>query len=782
MIDFTSNLNIEDVHVSEEEKNSIDYLKKKTDFLIASLVREDLHIRKCRDLYEGIRDPKEYEYLQSVYGLETPMSLKMTPLIKTRIDVLIGLLLDETFKYQVSIKDNDSLDKVLREKQVAKYKAVIEQFQKQNDAQIYSIVNGQQPTKDLVADHIMERIKAKIDKHFVSELEKVVQSLVIFFERDKTIEFKQKLKQLFLDLLVTGKCFYRVYVKTIGEDPVLEVCKPENMFFNKNTNFQFMSSGHKPNVNACVHRTYMTRGQVLTEFGHLMTDHDKARLFGRSFSSTGGVGIITSPAQMEYIYSKHINNNVHNQHTYNVFDTVTVYHTEWLANNEVELTEEEQSFKQNVNKSKPNKDFPERTGSGEVMKKGYRLNRYETIRIDYDIYLNCGKSMHEPRSIGAPSYTTLSYNGVSYNDRNGSAYSMAWSLKDVQDMYDIMNFHRDNIIANSGVNGSRINLAAIPKALGQNFMERVLAFIAMRKQGVELIDPTEEGAALFQHYGDFKAALDQGSIDAIQKVLEYLEHQADIITGVNRYMYQAAEQRDAVTNVKTGIKQTSLIVKDLFELIYSLRENVLINLVNAAKICYKKGKRGSYIIGTNLVLFDVIPENFCFTDYDIHILNVNRDADKIEGLKLMLPNLVGRGTLSDDVLIKTALSNSATEIIEVVDESMEKKQKENDQISQLTQQLNQLNQQAQENKKALEEAQNIIKRLQQEDHNLKSRELDIKEKTADSVADFNSQKLALEKNAHIEKSKRDAQVIQLEREQIYAENARGDSREVKNDI
>jgi len=90
MLDFTSNLNIEDIHVSEEDKNGIDYLKKKTDFLIATLVRNDLNIKKCRDLYDGKRDPKEYEYLQTVYGLETPMSLKMTPLIKTRIDVLVG--------------------------------------------------------------------------------------------------------------------------------------------------------------------------------------------------------------------------------------------------------------------------------------------------------------------------------------------------------------------------------------------------------------------------------------------------------------------------------------------------------------------------------------------------------------------------------------------------------------------------------------------------------------------------------------------------------------------
>jgi hypothetical protein len=29
----------------------------------------------------------------------------------------------------------------------------------------------------------------------------------------------------------------------------------------------------------------------------------------------------------------------------------------------------------------------------------------------------------------------------------------------------------------------------------------------LRKQGLELVDPTEDGANLFQHYGDFNASI-----------------------------------------------------------------------------------------------------------------------------------------------------------------------------------------------------------------------------------------------------------------------------------
>lgn len=784
MPDLISNLNIEDIHISEKDKDTFNYIKKKTDFLIATLVKEDRHIKKCRDLYDGVRDPREYEYLQNTYGLETAMSLKMTPLIKTRIDVLVGLFLDELFKYQVSVNDTDTLDTIAQEKKKEKYKEVIKAFRSQLNSNQNNLLQNQQPVFDVVTERFIKQVEERVDKNFISEFEKVAQSLINFFEKDKTIELKQKLKQLFIDLLVTGKCFYRTSVKAIGQDPVLEVCKSENIFYNKNTNFQFISSGNKPNVTALVHRYYMTRAQVLSEWGHKMNEDDKIKLFGKSYTSNGGSTIIHSPQELEYIYSRERNGYLHNQHTYNLFDTVVVYHTEWLANNEVNIEEGDREDFQDVEKTTKKGIYKDMaySGTGTVQKVGYRLNRYESIRIDYDIYLNCGKSRFEHRSQGAPSYTTLTYNGVAYNDRNGKPYSLAWSLKDLQDLYDITIFHRDNLIANSGVNGSRINLAGIPKVLGQNFMERVMKFLALRKQGIELIDPTEPGAALFQHYGDFKAALDGNAVDALQRVIESIQQQADIASGVNRYMYQAAEQRDAVSNVKTGIKQTSLITKDLFELLYNIRENILTDMINNAQICYKKGKRGSYVVGTRSVLFEVIPKNFCFTDFNIHILNVSRDFEKIQKVMSIIPQLIDRGTLEDNVAIKTAMADSATEIIDIVESSMERKEKENDQIKKLSDQLNQSIQQNKETSQALQSYQKEIDRLKNIESQLKARELQLKEKQIDGTIKYQTDMVELTKTKTIEQIKKDTTALQLEKEQIYAENAQGSSREVKNNI
>jgi hypothetical protein len=89
-------------------------------------------------------------------------------------------------------------------------------------------------------------------------------------------------------------------------------------------------------------------------------------------------------------------------------------------------------------------------------------------------------------------------------------------------------------------------------------MTRLTKWVTLRKQGLELVDPTEDGANLFQHYGDFNASIQGDAINAVNAILESLAVQADIVSGVPRQMLGVIEQRDAVENVKVGISVLSL--------------------------------------------------------------------------------------------------------------------------------------------------------------------------------------------------------------------------------
>jgi len=780
--------NVEDTAVSEEEKSGFNYLSHTIDFYIAALVREKAHIKQARNLYDGVRSKDEFRYLEETFGIETPLSIKMTPLIKTRIDVLIGIFLDEEYHYHVSINDAPTITQIEEQKRKEFSKRVMAKVESFTNENKVLTQQGKETTKDVFAADFLSKLDKSLNESFISEFEIAIQALIRFFEQDATINIRQKAKQFLLDFLLTGEAYYRTYLDYETGDPKLEICKPENLFFSKNTAHQFMSEGNDPHVMAVVHRTYMKRNEILNRWGHVMTEEQKTALYGMARNTA--VNRIRDPRQLDHMYN--LQDAVYDQHTNSTWDTLPIYHVEWLANNELIIDEADRAKLEVVTHISPKaywKDslvpdshLGKAAGNGEVKNKVYRLDRYEGIRVGWDIYLNLGKSKNQARSIAAPYKTTLSYNGCVYNDRNSKPYSLALSLKHIQDSYDIITFFRDNLIANSGVDGSRVNLAAIPKVLGQDFMERILKFIAFRKQGLEIYDPTEEGANLFSHYGEFRGSLDGNVINSLNLVLEALEKQADIVTGVNRYMYQAAEQRDAVSNVRTGIKQTSLITKDMFESVFLSRKNMLTDLTNLAKISYKDGKRGSYIVGHRTVLFNVQPENFRFSDFNIHINNTSKETIKLEKLNAIAPQLAGKGTVSDDVLIKLMLTDSTTEAVKLLDESMELKKQENDTIGKLQQQLQQLSEAQKQLQKQLEKTTQEKEQLEKVDREYKNKELEFRYQREDKRIEISQEQVDLEKEIAENEAVKDSKIVQLEREQLYAEQTAGNAKEVRNNI
>jgi hypothetical protein len=52
-------------------------------------------------------------------------------------------------------------------------------------------------------------------------------------------------------------------------------------------------------------------------------------------------------------------------------------------------------------------------------------------------------------------------------------------------------------------------------------MTRLTKWVTLRK-GLELVDPTEDGANLFQHYGDFNASIQGDAINAVNAILNPL--------------------------------------------------------------------------------------------------------------------------------------------------------------------------------------------------------------------------------------------------------------------
>ena len=105
-----------EIYLTENEKLSPEYFSSMADFYIASLVREKYHITMARNYYSSTRDNLDFQFLEDMYGMQNPIDLGFTNIIKPRVDALVGLSLMSEPEFTVAYVDEETIKKVKKEK------------------------------------------------------------------------------------------------------------------------------------------------------------------------------------------------------------------------------------------------------------------------------------------------------------------------------------------------------------------------------------------------------------------------------------------------------------------------------------------------------------------------------------------------------------------------------------------------------------------------------------------------------------------------------------------
>lgn len=664
-----------EIYLTENEKLSPEYFSSMADFYIASLVREKYHITMARNYYSSTRDNLDFQFLEDMYGMQNPIDLGFTNIIKPRVDALVGLSLMSEPEFTVAYVDEETIKKVKKEKLEGTIRDINLELQSAisngitaaNEAQKAGAQPQPQSANPTKGDiDILQKIADRYGESFISSYETSAQHILNFIQSDSEIDFANLKKEVSKDYFTTGEAYTKDIYKGEGKDPKKIFVRPEHLFSNRPKHDKDFT-----NTDVVVTRKQVSVHNILKELGDVITKKDAEDIVTR-YSALGAevhlmvgpVDVMLDPEDLHQMDRAVGNTGYSNGYSSLVGDDVTLYHVEWLASTRIP------------------------SGNGGYV---YREDRYECYRVGGDIYIGGRKCDEAPRKQDAPWKTTLSYKAVVNASPNGVIESMVNSLREIQDLYDIIMFFRNNTVANSGVSGSRVNTAAIPKALGTKFMDRLTKWITLRKQGVELIDPTEEGANLFQHYGDFSNAISGDSINAINAILESLTVQADVVSGVPRQMLGVIEQRDAVQNVQAGMKQVSVLSLEMFKDIDRALCQGLQESLDLYKWSYKnKPKEGIYKTGTALVPFIVSPTDFSFTSYRVSVVSAGIENPKLIKIQTLATEFAKLGMVDPDVLVKIVNKKSVHEIETILQEAVAKKKEESSNIQQMQQTIESL--------------------------------------------------------------------------------------------
>lgn len=717
--------------MTNSNKRDKDYVIDHINRAINELVIPKIKLQKYYNYYNGKRDVEQFRYLEENYGIGNPTSLEFTPLIKKHVDALIGEYLGTPLLPKVSCKDRDTLSKIHDEKEKEINNQLYGLLTGKINNQILNFIQG----KDIKTESVEETVQAlmeDINDNFVSQYEIAAQNIIEYIIQNSDIDLMNKLWACILDLLVGGGNYYKPKPSLSGTNICIDVCDPLNTFVDRNPSSKYVKDGYR-----CVIRRWYTQKQILHLYGDKL-DKDAIEELDQTFRDTSDFQTnyirtySNTPTPRPGIDSERevVPGFPVDNFEYSNYRLIPVYEVEWI-----EADKED----------------------GE-----YILNRYEGVRIGMSIFIPTGKSQNIIRNQDNPKHCTLSLGGTYLLNRNNVPYSLVGACIHLQDKYDITTYLRDTIIAGSGTVGQWIDVSMLPAFLGDDLTERVLKFDAYRKAGKAIVDTSQDGRAFNNNtsFAGFDDTIKATTIQGFDMVLDRIESTCSSITGVFRERLNGIQQRDAVSNIQTGIQNSYTVTRTYYQQMDTLVRDMLMDSLNLAKIVWKKGLTGVLVLGDKMQkVFTALPEHFTLTDYDIHIVSSSQILTEMKNIQGVITEFIKSGQLDADIIVDALTARSITELRNKVSKAVSKKKKYDQAISDLQRQL--------------EEAQKQLQQLDQRNKQLKSKldsvnaeRLEIEKSQAQSqseIAWYNAQSERTYKEASIEveNKKLDAEIMQL---------------------
>lgn len=715
---------------------------------ITELVYDKTALRKAYNYYHGIRDADQFKYLEANFGIGVPTSITFTPLMKKHIDVLVGEYLELEPDMQITCKDDETVSKIQRDKQL-KIDSEMSQFLQKylRNSIIDILMNSKEPVNDPFIEKELQRIQLDVENSFESDYEIAAQNIIEYIKHNRELDIRNKLREMLTDLLIGGICYYRVKPSGGKDNLVLDVLNPLDTFVDRNPNAFFLNQSRR-----AVIRRWMTKDEIYEEFGedlndkalneleeyftgikygdylnsYVVVNSEMERMLDDGTSEKGPTPGILAGLEVHPLYpydteqwaASHSNR------------LIPVYECQWL----------------------------------EWDRKKNRSVLHEGIKIGWDIYITKGEPEYYIRSKSDPRSCKLNLNGMFFNDKNGQPFSLIQSTMSLQDRYDLLLYYRDNLIATSGTIGDWVDAASLPAFLGVEMPERIQKWIAYKKNGIAWYDSSQEGAQLINTtFNGYDDSIKAQAIQAIQIAIDSVEQQASAISGVFQQKLGQIQEREAASNVKVGIHQSTLLTKQYFHAMDLIQREVYYDLLNLSKFVFKKGLTGTIVLGDRMVkTFTALPEHFTMTDYDIHIADSSETYVKLQTAQQMNIEFIKGGLVDAEMAFDILDAKSLTEMKHRMNKAVKEKKAENNMLQQLQQQVQQYESNLKQDQKTISDLQNEIKRLQSQVQanseaklQIEQKQVEIKEKEAIDKKDYN------DKLIEVKEKQLDAEIMQM---------------------
>jgi hypothetical protein len=690
-------------------------------------------------LYNGQRTQNQFDHITKTYGIEFPAgALKHIPLIRPLLNRILSEAEERQFEFAATSTDSESTEQKIKNVSGKLIQDILRIVASEEDP-----------------ERAIEGLRRYYQEEYKSELEIGVQHFLNQYINKHRLE--RTLSESFLDKIITGQQFYQVKVNRVGEDPITKVIKADQLFYSDN-NVKWVNEG-----DWAVHPVAMTPTEIIDRFGERMKADDLAKIESWvDMYHKDAYYRLGDPSQADQLINE--NHHIGNRINMNVSDShkVTVYFVEWKSLRKVTYLENENKYTPDAPFIKILSDENLRelpSSRRQKVKVRYIQDLWEGVRIGDDIYVDLGKAKYPTRSMSEPSKVFLTFNGLTHNGKI-KPYSLIGETEDLQNLYDILHYHKENLVALSGVRGNVMDLSQIPDFKTGSFAGNLKMFMYYKKMGTMFVDKSKEGAdKSFNQFPTYDETLGPGA-EVIIKMIEHVEAVAGRVVGINRQQLGQTMYADGKSTMQQAIENSSMVTEYLFNENDEFVERLLTDVANAARVAYKDGVVGHYTDRRRMQhIFKLDDVNFPFADWGIHITNKHSDKRSIQELKMMSAQLVKDGMMGVEDMIAMFKQTSLAEVMREIEINVTKRkmmmEEQNQQMMQLQAQLEQARGTA-ETEKLQAQAQQLMAAIQEN-----QRKLQLEQQALTQDAEFKQKEIDNDKERiRLEAAQLQGQLVQ----------------------
>lgn len=603
------------------------------------------------DIYNGVYHNSDYKAITEMYGIEFPAGkLKHIPLIRPLLNALEGEFEQRAFNFQVRAEDTDSVNSKL---------------ELMSNQLLDSITQAMKSGENL--DVALDGLEKYYKEDFQTETEIASHHALKYYTSAHNL--KRLAKENFIDKIITGKQYYRVEVNRIGEDPIFTPIRPGSLNF-ANNNERLVK-----NCDWAVYPTQMSPTQVLDSYGERMTAEDRNKIENWIDLYYRDNYKVNNDSELNDIVED--SEALHNSNSSDL-GMLTVYNVEWKSIRAVYYVENPNKYASDAPFIKyipENKLQTLKGDSKKNLRKRYVQDLWQGKRVGDDIYFDMGRVKYATRKVSQPSKVYLTFNGPTYNGKI-KPYSLIKETEDLQNLYNVLHYHKENLIAISGVKGMVMDASQIPDFGSGNFKENLKMWLYYKKLGTAWIDRSQEGVdKSYNQFGTYDDTLGPG-LEAILAMITHIEELASRIIGINRQRLGAMSQRDGKGVTENAIMQSALTTEPIFAEHDEFMRQAMEDVLDACKVAWKNGYTTSYVSDQYLQqIFTWNPE-YSLSSTGVYVTNGNADARSIEDMKAFAFQLSQQGMLEFEDIMPLFRKSNLKDIQYQISNGMDKRKKE----------------------------------------------------------------------------------------------------------